>query len=127
MRNPTADITSTQYAKVNSRRYCNRALSVNPRANFSGAKTPSSIPRTLTLTGLRSRNFSKPSPQILSLAPGAFPSCGTFPCKPLSPQNLRNHESSHLYRDEDKLLQGAVTRLLEAIYEQAFLPCSYGY
>jgi len=28
---------------------------------------------------------------------------------------------------EDKLLQVAVTRLLEAIYEQDFLPCSYGY
>ena len=28
---------------------------------------------------------------------------------------------------EDKLLQGAVTRLLEAIYEQDCLPCSYGY
>jgi len=28
---------------------------------------------------------------------------------------------------EDKLLQAAVTRLLEAIYEQDFLPCSYGY
>ena len=28
---------------------------------------------------------------------------------------------------EDKLLQGAVTRLLEAIYEQDFLPYSYGY
>ena len=28
---------------------------------------------------------------------------------------------------EDKLLQLAVTRLLEAIYEQDFLPCSYGY
>ena len=28
---------------------------------------------------------------------------------------------------EDKLLQLAVKRLLEAIYEQDFLPCSYGY
>jgi RNA-directed DNA polymerase len=28
---------------------------------------------------------------------------------------------------EDKLLQMAVKRLLEAIYEQDFLPCSYGY
>jgi len=28
---------------------------------------------------------------------------------------------------EDKLLQVAATRLLEAIYEQDFLPCSYGY
>lgn len=28
---------------------------------------------------------------------------------------------------EDKLLQLAVARLLEAIYEQDFLPCSYGY
>jgi RNA-directed DNA polymerase len=28
---------------------------------------------------------------------------------------------------EDKLLQGAATRLLAAIYEQDFLPCSYGY
>ena len=28
---------------------------------------------------------------------------------------------------EDKLLQVAVTRLLTAIYEQDFLPCSYGY
>ena len=28
---------------------------------------------------------------------------------------------------EDKLLQVAVTRLLEAIYEQDFLPSSYGY
>jgi RNA-directed DNA polymerase len=28
---------------------------------------------------------------------------------------------------EDKLLQVAATRLLEAIYEQEFLPCSYGY
>jgi RNA-directed DNA polymerase len=28
---------------------------------------------------------------------------------------------------EDKLLQVAVTRILEAIYEQDFLPCSYGY
>jgi RNA-directed DNA polymerase len=28
---------------------------------------------------------------------------------------------------EDKLLQVAVSRLLEAIYEQDFLPCSYGY
>jgi group II intron reverse transcriptase/maturase len=28
---------------------------------------------------------------------------------------------------EDKLLQVAVTRLLAAIYEQDFLPCSYGY
>jgi len=28
---------------------------------------------------------------------------------------------------EDKLLQVAVKRLLEAIYEQDFLPCSYGY
>jgi group II intron reverse transcriptase/maturase len=28
---------------------------------------------------------------------------------------------------EDKLLQLAVTRILEAIYEQDFLPCSYGY
>lgn len=28
---------------------------------------------------------------------------------------------------EDKLLQVAVTRLLEAIYEQDFRPCSYGY
>ena len=28
---------------------------------------------------------------------------------------------------EDKLLQVAVTRLLEAIYEQDFLRCSYGY
>lgn len=28
---------------------------------------------------------------------------------------------------EDKLLQCAVTRLLQAIYEQDFLPCSYGY
>jgi RNA-directed DNA polymerase len=28
---------------------------------------------------------------------------------------------------EDKLLQVAVTRLLEAIYEPEFLPCSYGY
>ena len=27
---------------------------------------------------------------------------------------------------EDKLLQVAATRLLEAIYEQDFLPCSYG-
>ena len=27
---------------------------------------------------------------------------------------------------EDKLLQLAVARLLEAIYEQDFLPCSYG-
>jgi retron-type reverse transcriptase len=28
---------------------------------------------------------------------------------------------------EDKLLQLAVTRILEAIYEQDFLRCSYGY
>jgi len=28
---------------------------------------------------------------------------------------------------EDKLLQVAVSRVLEAIYEQDFLPCSYGY
>jgi group II intron reverse transcriptase/maturase len=28
---------------------------------------------------------------------------------------------------EDKLLQLAVTRILQAIYEQDFLPCSYGY
>ena len=28
---------------------------------------------------------------------------------------------------EDKLLQCAVTRLLQAIYEQDFLPCSFGY
>jgi group II intron reverse transcriptase/maturase len=28
---------------------------------------------------------------------------------------------------EDKLLQVAATRVLEAIYEQDFLPCSYGY
>jgi retron-type reverse transcriptase len=28
---------------------------------------------------------------------------------------------------EDKLLQLAVKRLLEAIYEQDFLSCSYGY
>ena len=28
---------------------------------------------------------------------------------------------------EEKLLQGAVTRLLQAIYEQDCLPCSYGY
>ena len=28
---------------------------------------------------------------------------------------------------EDKLLQVAATRLLDAIYEQDFLPCSYGY
>jgi RNA-directed DNA polymerase len=28
---------------------------------------------------------------------------------------------------EDKLLQLAVKRLLEAIYEQEFLACSYGY
>jgi len=27
---------------------------------------------------------------------------------------------------EDKLLQVAATRLLDAIYEQDFLPCSYG-
>jgi RNA-directed DNA polymerase len=28
---------------------------------------------------------------------------------------------------EDKLLQAAVARILNAIYEQDFLPCSYGY
>ena len=28
---------------------------------------------------------------------------------------------------EDKLLQTAVAQILEAIYEQDFLPCSYGY
>jgi len=28
---------------------------------------------------------------------------------------------------EDKLLQGAASRQLEALDEQAFLPCSYGY
>ena len=28
---------------------------------------------------------------------------------------------------EDKLLQGAVTQILLAIYEADFLPCSYGY
>ena len=28
---------------------------------------------------------------------------------------------------EDKLLQLAVTRILQAIYEQDFLRCSYGY
>jgi RNA-directed DNA polymerase len=27
----------------------------------------------------------------------------------------------------DKLLQLAVAKVLEAIYEQDFLPCSYGY
>ena len=28
---------------------------------------------------------------------------------------------------EDKMVQGALTEVLEAIYEQDFLPCSYGF
>src|SRR5262249_12981701 len=74
-----------------SRVYCTRALSLNTCSNFSGSNTRSSVPRTMTLTGLRSMNFSKHSPKIISLAPGAFHCCGAFPCKPLSHQRLCNH------------------------------------
>src|SRR5215813_5970014 len=91
MRKTTSDISPTPCAKVSSRVYRTRALSLNTCSNFSGSNTRSSVPRTMTLTGLRSMNFSKHSPKIISLAPGAFHCCGAFPCKPLSQQSLCNH------------------------------------
>src|SRR5215831_20435535 len=99
MRKTTSDISSTQCAKVNSRVYCNKALSLNTRSNFSGAKTRSNIPRTMTLTGLRSRNFSKHSPNIIPLAPGTRHFCGAFPASLYQSKTAELTEDSHLYRD----------------------------
>src|SRR5438094_2119493 len=69
MRNTTSDISPTHWVKVSSRVYCSTALFAKTRSNFSGLKTRSSVPRTMTLTGLRSRNFSKHLPKTILLAP----------------------------------------------------------
>src|SRR2546428_13483604 len=69
MRNTTSDISPTHWVKVSSRVYCSTALSAKTRSNFSGLKTRSSVPRTMTLTGLRSMNFSKHLPKNILLAP----------------------------------------------------------
>ena len=45
----------------------------------------------------------------------------------LHSEGQRRHAPARDTSAEDKLLQQAVKRLLEAIYEQEFLSCSYGY
>src|SRR5215475_566944 len=99
MRNTTSDISPTHCAKVNSRVYCNRALSLNTRSSFSASKMRSSIPRTMTLTGLRSRNFSKHSPRIIVLAPEACHFGGLLLCNRYYSKASEITKDSHLYRD----------------------------
>src|SRR5262245_27356671 len=98
MRNTTSDISSTQCAKVNSRVYCNRALSLNTCSNFSGSKTRSRIPRTMTLTGLRSRNFSKHSPNLIALAPETLHCYGLSLAILYLSKTAAITKDSHLYR-----------------------------
>src|SRR5262249_41951247 len=74
-------------------------LSLNTRSNFSGSKTRSRIPRTMTLTGLRAKNFSKHSPNIITLAPGVLHCCGAFRCYPYHSKTSEITKDSHLYRD----------------------------
>src|SRR5437667_12782210 len=107
MRNTTSDIRPTHWAKVSARVYCSRTWSAKTRSNFAGSKTRSSVPRTMTLTGLRSRNFSKHLPKTILLSlPFPKTSCrGSPPGSEHHTRNLDLTKDRDLYRAGKRTLQ----------------------